>query len=158
MSSNEEPKLNYDEPNLGIKTSPSPWIPHIPALITFVLGIGGGIVVSYINFRRFGKERVDTVFPLGIIASISLVITFLVPDSIPSLIRYLVIALIFFVTQKNEFDKWQSYHQGIEPDKWWTAIGWGFLGLIIHGTIITLIFMFFDIPASLQPRNLRPLQ
>ncbi len=158
MSNNEELVSNYDEPNLSSKISPSPWSPYIPALIAFVLGIGGGVAVSYINLRRFGKERVDTIFPLGGIAGVSLAISFLLPDSIPSFIGYLVIALIFFVYQRNEFGKWQSNHQGTELDKWWTAIGWGFLGLVIYGTIITLIFIFFDIPPFPQPRNLRPLQ
>jgi hypothetical protein len=160
MSHNEEEKvINDDEShsNTGLNPPP-PWLPYIPALIALFLGIGGGVAVSYINLRRFGKERSDTILPLGGIAGLSLAISFLMPSSAPSFVSYLVIALIFFVYQKNEFDKWRRYHQDTEPDKWWTAIGWGLLGLVIYGTIITFIFIFFDIPPYPQPRNLRPLQ
>jgi formate-dependent nitrite reductase membrane component NrfD len=154
----EEVSPKDNELNSSEKIAPPPWSPHIPAITAFFLGIGGGLAVSYVNLRRFGKERTDTIIPLGLLGGASLVVSLLLPQVIPSIVKYIVIALIFYFYHKNEFEEWEKNDPIGYPDNWWTAIGWGLLGLLIYLTIIVLFFMIFDIPFLPQSRNLQPLR
>lgn len=158
MINNEELKLNNNTLDLEEKSSPSPWNPYVPALIAFAIGIGGGAVVTYINLRRCGKGKKETIIlSLGVVI-LSFIIAFVPAYTYFVLsIKYAVIAAIFYVAQKSAFIAWQHYHQEADPNKWWRAIGWGFLGLAIHFLII-IALSIFNITTGPQPRNLQPLR
>jgi choline-glycine betaine transporter len=137
--------------------SKPPWMPYVPAIIAFFLGLGGAVVVSYINLKRLGKERNEIILPLGGISFFCLIFFYMLPNSL-NILGYLVIAGIFYYYQEWEFTGWEESEQDAEPDKWWRAVGWGILGAIIYLAVVLIFAAIFDISLGPEPRNLRPLR
>jgi len=131
-------------PTLPAELTKPPFRPGVAGRIGFFFGPIAGAFVASINLRRMGQlEKASKVRSYTFLVAIILtIILMLIPDVLGRLVGLgmeIASFTIFPRIQDDSFAEWQRINSSVEPSNGWTAIGWGFLGLIIFVGIAALV-------------------
>ena len=151
------PEASYSiGPSLPAETPKVPWRPKVAGRIAFFFGPIAGAFVSSISLRRMGfPEKAKKVRLLTLGGSVALMtIFFFIPDAWMRVLGFGLEAAFFAIfplIQDKEFEAWEAANQDRSPANGWTAIGYGFLGLLLY---ILLAVLWFVILGWILPSHL----
>ena len=135
-----ETMQNYLEP--GLK---QPWRPRVSGIIGFIFGPLAAGLLTFINFRRLGKERKATLTLLyTFVGSILLFLLLGVmkteqTEIVGPLVGNIVCPLLFPFIQKKDFKIWRNQNPQLQPNTGWNSIGWGVIGSVIFFVLALII-------------------
>jgi hypothetical protein len=141
------PEASYSiGPPLPAETPKTPWRPKAAGRIAFFFGPIAGAFISSISLRRMGyPEKAKKVRLLTLVGSVVLVtIFFFVPDAWTRPLGFGTEAAfyaVFPLIQDKEFESWEANNKDRSPSNGWTAIGYGFLGLLLYILVAVLWFV-----------------
>ncbi len=141
------PEASYSiGPPLPAETPKAPWRPKVAGRIAFFFGPIAGAFVSFISLRRMGfPEKAKKVRLLTLCGSVALMaIFFFIPDAWTRVLGFGTEAAFFAIfphIQDQEFEAWEAANKDRSPASGWTAIGYGFLGLLLYFVVAVLVFV-----------------
>ncbi|HSS99675.1 MAG TPA: hypothetical protein VLK33_21725 [Terriglobales bacterium] len=133
-------------PTLPAEITKPPFRPGVAGRIGFFFGPIAGAFVASVNLQRMGQpDKASRVRSYTLLVAIVVgIILILLPSGLGHILGIgmeVASLTIFPRIQDKSFADWQRVNSGAEPSSGWSAIGWGFLGLILYAGIIFLIVM-----------------
>jgi hypothetical protein len=135
----------------------TPWTPAACGWLAFVFGAFGpipGAFISFINLRRMKKSasawRVLFLGPVLVALTLFLIavvgVYLLHWDMNRATAYYLgwfigmcANAFVYRGWQENAFEEWKNTHPGDQPNRWWTAIPWTVLAILLQTPFMIVI-------------------
>ncbi|MGL1935588.1 MAG: hypothetical protein OCD01_11225 [Fibrobacterales bacterium] len=127
---------NVDISEIKYNTDKLPWKPWVTGFYGASFGPISAGIITYLNLKRMGhRDKGYKIFSATMIISF-LIIAFLIylPDDVPEFygrIFQALVSVLFPMLQTSEFKLWLNEDTlGNSPRNGWSALGWGFLGMI----------------------------
>ncbi len=135
----------YCDNLLLIDTGKSPWHPLVAVISSIIFTPLAGALVTNINLRKLGKRlKADIVLIFTVLSSITLAFLFpKLPNNVVQVLNlsfYALLPLLFWLAQKNDFEKWKRSDSHNIASKWQKSLILSFAGLLIYLFIFLVVF------------------